>query len=88
MAIGMAVGTRFFLLATFATATLSAFMIALNKFNMFAKEITERVLRIRFPVDQDYEVAFEEPFRTYLEEHRVISLETVRAGVLPVATGE
>ena len=82
MAIGMAVGTRFFLLGTFATVTLSAFVIALSKFNMFAKEITERILRIRFPVDRDYETAFEEPFRKYLEEHRVISLETVRAGVL------
>jgi hypothetical protein len=82
MAIGMAVGTRFFLLAIFATVTLSAFMLALSKFNMFAKEITERILRIRFPVDRDYEMAFEEPFRKYLEEHRVISLETVRAGVL------
>src|SRR5688500_13972692 len=62
MALGMAVGTRFFLLATFATVTLSAFMIALSKFNVFAKEITERMLRVRFPLDQDYETAFEEPF--------------------------
>ena len=82
MAIGMAVGTRFFLLAIFATVTLSAFMLALTKFNMFAKEITERILRIRFPVDQDHETAFEEPFRKFLDEYRVISLETVRAGVL------
>ena len=82
MAIGMAVGTRFFLLAVFATLTLSAFMIALSKLNMFAKEVTERILRIRFPVDRDYETVFEAPFRKYLDEHRVISLETVRAGVL------
>lgn len=82
MAIGMAVGTRFFLLAIFATVTLSAFMLMLTKFNMFAKEVTERLLRIRFPVDRDHEIAFEEPFRKYLDEHRVISLETVRAGVL------
>ncbi len=82
MAIGMAVGTRFFLLATFATVMLSAFTIALGKFNMFAKEVTERILRIRVPVDRDYDTAFEEPFRKYLEEYRLVSLETVRAGVL------
>jgi len=82
MAIGMAVGTRFFLLAVFATVMLSAFMIALSKFNMFAKEVTERILRIRFPVDRDYETAFEAPFQKYLNEYRLISLETVRAGVL------
>jgi len=82
MSIGMAVGTRFFLLGTFATVMLSAFTIALGKFNMFAKEITERILRIRMPVDRDYDTAFEEPFRKYLEEYRLVSLETVRAGVL------
>ena len=82
MAIGMAVGTRFFLLATFATVMLSAFTIALGKFNMFAKEVTERILRIRVPVDRDYDTAFEAPFRKYLDDYRLISLETVRAGLL------
>jgi uncharacterized membrane protein YhiD involved in acid resistance len=82
MAIGMAVGTRFYLLATFATSVLSAFIIALSKFNIFAKEVTERILRIRVPVDRDYEQALDESFRQYLAEHRLISVETVRAGVL------
>ncbi len=82
MAIGMAVGTRFYLLAIFATATLSAFVVALFKFNMFAKEVRERILRIQLPVDRDHEHAFEDPFRKYLDEYRIISLETVRAGVL------
>ncbi len=82
MAIGMAVGTRFYLLAIFATAALSAFIVALSRFNLFAKEITERILRIRFPVDRNYEQAFEEPLRRFLDEYRVISVETVRAGVL------
>jgi hypothetical protein len=82
MAIGMAVGTRFFLLAIFATAALSAFILLMTRFNFFAKEITERILRVRFPVSQDFETAFELPFRAHLDEYRVISLETVRAGVL------
>jgi uncharacterized membrane protein YhiD involved in acid resistance len=82
MAIGMAVGTRFYLLAVFATAALSAFVVVLSRFNLFAKEITERILRVRFPIDRDYERAFEEPFRKHLDEFRVISVETVRAGVL------
>jgi uncharacterized membrane protein YhiD involved in acid resistance len=82
MAIGMAVGTRFFLLAIFATAALSAFILFMTRFSLFAKEITERVLRVRFPVDRDFETAFEVPFRAHLDEYRVISLETVRAGVL------
>ena len=82
MAIGMAVGTRFFLLAIFATAALSAFILLMTRFNFFAKEVTERILRVRFPIDRDFETAFETPFRAHLDEYRVISLETVRAGVL------
>jgi uncharacterized membrane protein YhiD involved in acid resistance len=82
MAIGMAVGTRFYLLALFASVVLSAFVVVLYKFNLFAKEVRERILRIQLPVDRDHEQAFEEPFRTHLEEFRIISVETVRAGVL------
>jgi hypothetical protein len=82
LSIGMAVGTRFYGLAIYATVVLSAFAVALYKFNMFAKEVRERILRIYFPVDRDYEKALFEPFRKYLEEYRVISVETVRAGVL------
>lgn len=82
MAIGMAVGTRFFLLAVFSSVMLSAFIVALYKFNLFAKEVRERILRIQLPVDRDHELAFEEPFRTHLDDYRIISLETVRAGVL------
>ena len=82
MAIGMAVGTRFYLMAIFATVILSAFIIILYKFNMFAKEINERILRIRLPIDMEYEKAFEEVFHECLDEYRIISVETVRAGVL------
>ena len=82
MAIGMAVGTRFYLLALFAAVVMSAFVVVLYKFNLFAKEVRERILRIQMPVDRDHEKAFEEPFRAHLEEFRIISVETVRAGVL------
>jgi hypothetical protein len=82
MAIGMAVGTRFFLLAMFATCVLSAIAIILARFDMFGKEVTERILRIRFPASYDYETAFEIPFRAHLEEYRVITVETVKTGDL------
>lgn len=82
MAIGMAVGTRFFLLGTFATFVLCAIVIILARFDMFGKEITERILRVRFPANRDYETAFEVPFRAHLAEYRVISVETVRGGDL------
>lgn len=82
MAVGMAVGTRFFLLAVFSTFILSAIVIILARFDMFGKEVTERILRIRFPADRDFETAFEIPFRAHLTEFRIISVETVKGGDL------
>ena len=82
MAVGMAVGTRFYLLAIYSTAILSAIVVALYKLNLFSKPIRERILRIQFPVDRDYEEALADPFNQHVEEHRIISVETVRAGVL------
>lgn len=82
MAVGMAVGTRFYLLAVFSTAVLSAFVVSLYKFNMFAKEIRERILRVQIPADLDHEAVLEEPFLKFLDEQRIISIETVRAGAL------
>lgn len=82
MAIGMAVGTKFYLMAVFACFILSAFIVILFKLNLFAKDMNERILRIRLPIGMDYEQAFEEVFYKYLDVFRLISLETVRAGVL------
>lgn len=82
MAIGMAVGTRFYLMAVFAVFILSGLVLMLFKLNLFAKDMNERILRIRLPIGMDYEQAFEDSFHKYLDVFRLISLETVRAGVL------
>lgn len=82
MAIGMAVGTRFYALAVVACAALSVIVILLGRLNLFAKDVRERILRVQLPIDRDPACALEEPFREHLDEHRVISLETVRAGIL------
>ena len=82
LAIGMAVGTRFYVLAAFATAVFSAFVVALYKLNLFAKEIRERILRVQMPAEHDHEAVLEAPFLEFLEEQRIISVETVRSGAL------
>ena len=82
MAIGMAVGTRFYLLAVMATLILSVFVLALYRLNIFSKEVRERILRVQIPVSMNYEKALSEPLHKHLDEHRLIALETVRAGTL------
>lgn len=82
MAIGMACGTRFYALAAFATAALSAAIVAMFKLDLFKKHVAERILRVRLPADLDYETALTPVFDANLEEHRLISVETVTAGIL------
>jgi hypothetical protein len=49
---------------------------------LFAKEIRERILRVQVPAEHEHEAVLEEPFLKFLEEHRIISIESVRGGAL------
>jgi len=78
MAIGMACGTRFYLLAIFATLALSCVVLVMSKLNLFAKVIRERILIVRLPSDRDFYETFSDLFRKSLDHYSVISVETVR----------
>src|SRR5688572_22162995 len=55
MAIGMACGTRFYLLAIIATLIISFILWGMVTLNMFAKDVREQILKIRVPGDMRYE---------------------------------
>ena len=78
MAIGMACGTRFYLLAVFATCCMTCVVMLLSKLNLFAKVIRERILIVRLPAEQDFYERFSDLFRKMLGNYSVISVETVR----------
>lgn len=78
MAIGMAVGTRFYLLATFASAVIAGVVVMMAKLDLFAKGVVERLLRVRFPAASDVEQAVEPVFRQYLEDHRLVAVERLQ----------
>ena len=80
MAIGMACGTRFYMLAVFGTICLSGAVIMMTKLNMFAKVVRERILIVRVPSAMKYDEVFAEVFRKFLDEFNLISLETVGEG--------
>ena len=85
MAVGMACGTRFYMLATFGTIGLSAAVLLMTKLDLFAKVIRERILIVRVPSEVKYDQVFAEVFRKYLDEFNLISLETVGEGQLQEA---
>ncbi|MFH1532843.1 MAG: DUF4956 domain-containing protein [Pseudomonadota bacterium] len=78
MAVGMACGTRFYLLAIFMTVFLSAAILVMFRMNLFAKVIRERILMVRLPSTLDLDEAFTELFRRTLDEYALISVETAR----------
>ncbi len=80
MGIGMAVGTRFYLLATIATLMISFILWGMASMNLFAKDIKEQILKVRLPGDMHYETLFDSVFAKYLIRFNLIAVETVQAG--------
>jgi hypothetical protein len=78
MAIGMACGTRFFMLGIFSTAVLAAVQVLMFKLDLFAKRVVERLLRVRFPGGVEIERALEAPFREHLTDHHLVAVEVVQ----------
>ena len=82
MAIGMACGTRFYLLAIVSTLIISFILWGMVTLNMFAKDVREQILKIRVPGDMRYESLFDNVFSRYLARLNLIAVETVQAGLL------
>jgi uncharacterized membrane protein YhiD involved in acid resistance len=82
MAIGMACGTRFYLLAIVATFVISFILWGLTSLNMFAKDVREQILKVRLQGDMPYERLFDSVFGRYLNRYNLIAVETVQAGLL------
>ena len=82
MAVGMACGTRFYLLAVVATLIICFILWGMSSLNMFAKDVREQILKIRLPGDMRYETLFEGVFTKYLARFSLIAVETVQAGLL------
>lgn len=83
MAIGMAAGTRLYILAIFGTFGIGFLWWLITKLDPFAREVKDQILKIRLPVDVGYDNRlFESTFAKYLHHSDLISVETVQAGTL------
>ena len=77
MAVGMACGTRFYIMAVFITFIICGCILLMYKLNLFAKEIRERILMVQVPEDFPHETAFDDVFRKYFDDASLISMETL-----------
>ncbi|MEV0590114.1 DUF4956 domain-containing protein [Nonomuraea cavernae] len=82
MAIGMAVGTRFYLLAVVAAVAISLIILVMNRFNWFALNVQRQVVKVQVPSDDDYTPVIQDVLVRHTDEFELVSMESIRAGAL------
>ena len=82
MAIGMAAGTRFFLLAVIATVVICLAIVVMDRFNWFNLDIRGQVVKVEVPPDRDYTSDIDDVLRPLTREVELLSAETIRGGAL------
>jgi uncharacterized membrane protein YhiD involved in acid resistance len=86
MAIGMAVGTKFYFLAIVAAVVISLMILLMTRFNWFAREMASQILRVQVPNGALFDQLFDAPFLKYTFSSELISVDSVHSGMLTELT--
>lgn len=86
MAVGMAIGTKFYLLAIIAAVVISLLVLMMTRFNWFAREMSSQLLRVQVPSGLSFEKLFDRPFLKYTGSSELISVDSVHGGMLTELT--
>ena len=86
MAIGMAVGTRFYLLAIIGAVVISLVIVLMVRFDWFAREMSSQILRIQVPEDVPFDTLFDRILLKYTHSSELISADSVHGGLLTELT--
>jgi len=82
MAIGMGVGTRFYLLSIIGAVVISLVIILMTRMDWFAHEMSNQILRIQVPNGTPYDALFDKVFLKYTSSSELISVDTVQSGTM------
>lgn len=82
MAVGMAVGTRFYVLAVVAAVAICLIIVIMNRFNWFALNTRRQVVKVQVPSDEDHTHAIQDILIQHTDEFELVSMESIRAGAL------
>lgn len=82
MAVGMAIGTRFYLLGIIAAAIISLVVVLMTRLNWFAREMPTQILRVQVPNDTPFDSLFDRAFVKYTSASELISVDSVQSGTL------
>ena len=82
MAIGMAVGTRFYLLALIGTIVISLVILLMTRFDWFSRQMSNQILHVHVPSDVPFDTQFDRVFMKYTSSSELISVDTVQSGTM------
>ncbi len=86
MAIGMAIGTRFYLLAVIAAVIISLLIVIMTRFNWYARQAVSQILRVQVSNEAPYDTLFDDVFVKYTSVAELISVDSVHGGMLTELT--
>ena len=86
MAIGMAVGTKFYLLAVIGTVVISLVILLMTRFDWYARPMSNQILRIQIPDGTPFDTLFDRAFVRYTSSSELISADSVDGGALTELT--
>jgi len=82
MAIGMAIGTRFYLLGMIAAVVISLVVILMTRLNWFAREMATQILRVQVPTSTPFDSLFDHAFIKYTNVSELISVDSIQNGTM------
>ena len=86
MAIGMAVGTKFYLLAVISAVVISLIILIMTRFNWYARQVVSQILKIQVPNNAEFDTLFDDTFVRYTGSSELISVDSVHSGMLTELT--
>lgn len=86
MAIGMAIGTKFYLLAVAGAVVISLMIFIMVRFDWFARDMASQILRIQVPNGVPFDFLFDAPFVKYTNVSELISVDTIHNGAMTELT--
>jgi uncharacterized membrane protein YhiD involved in acid resistance len=86
MAIGMAVGTRFYLLAVAGTIFISLVILLMSRYNWYAREMSSHILHIQVNSGAPFEALFDRTLAKYTNASELIGAESIHDGALTELT--
>jgi uncharacterized membrane protein YhiD involved in acid resistance len=86
MAIGMAVGTGFYLLAVTGTIVISLVVFLMTRYDWYAREMSSHILQIQVQNGAPSETRFDRTLAKYTSSSELISADSIQSGTLTELT--